>query len=602
MVTLGGTIKKTSLYLLFLLITISYASADLIINEIMAAPITDESLNEWIELYNDGDEEINVSNFVIGDESGNDILEGGLYNGLGTIIPSNSYAIITDEATRAYNNFNFNPEAIKLYVDDSSIGNGLKNSGEIIYLYDNNENLIYQVNYSQTDKGKCFSFLNNSWYEADCTPGYNNDGTQIYQLQSIEGNNCDWEIEILLNKTVFENKDEFEWQMRATKINGDSTNITGRATIEDLFGNIMKEYKPWTNSSSTYKKTSTKYSPSLEEGKPYTITANLQVQCDDTNLDNNIDQKTITIKGSSQGNVSSINIEKIYDLGTDNIAKFGQTIRPKLIIYKGDTTKNVITAWVENEDDRISKQSKTNIYTKFTENTITIPIQLKPNCDYKYDDGTYKIKVEGIDASAEMEIEVEDITDNLCETTLVYKEPSEVKFYYELIDWPSEIENNKEFEIKVKIDNNEEKDHEVYIWSYIYRGPKSYSGEREYNLKHLTLKRRRSREIILRNTITEAKPGEYNLMVKIIKDNQKTEKKITQKIKVIEEEIEEIIQETEERIELKEQDKEDYSTTLESTRQPKTIYESSTIKAQRIGAYIFIALLVIYAAILTLKK
>lgn len=567
----------------------------------MAAPIADETLNEWIELYNNGSEEINVSNFIIGDESDNDTIEGGYYYGLGTIIPAYSYAIITDESTRVYNNFDCNPEAVRLYVDDGSIGNGLKNNGEAVYLYDNNKNLIHSITYNGTEKGKSFAFLNNSWYETNCTPGYNNNGSIIYQ-EEISG--CDWKIEILLNKTIFENKDEFEWQMRASKINGDSTNITGIAIIQDLFGNIVKEYATWTNLSSTYQKTSTKYSPSLEEGKAYIITAGLEVQCNDVNLENNMGQRIIMIM-ASQRNDSSIDIENIYDLGTDNTAKFGQTIRVKLNIYKGDTTQNVIAAWVENEENKISKQSKTDIEKKFTQSEITIPIQLNPNCDYKYDDGTYKIKVEGFGVFAEKKIEVEGITDDLCETKLVYKEPSETKFYYELIDWPLEIKNNEEFEIKVKVDNNDESDHEIDIWSYIYRGSKSYSGEREANLKHIKIKKRSSKEIILCNIIKEAEQGEYNLMVKIIKDNQKTEKKMTKKINIIKEESEEKpkeIREKEERVELKEKDKEDYSTILESTKQPKTIYESSSIKSTKLIVYIFIGLLVLYAAILTWKR
>src|SRR3989339_4275 len=116
-------------------------------------------------------------------------------------------------------------------------------------------------------------------------------------------------------------------------------------TRMNLNGNIIKEYNPWTNDSSTYQKTSSEYSPSLEEGKIYIITANLETQCNDTNTENNIDQKTITIKGSSGGNSSSVVIGNIYDLGQDDIAKFGQTIRIKLNIYKGDTTKEVVTAW-----------------------------------------------------------------------------------------------------------------------------------------------------------------------------------------------------------------------------------------------------------------
>ena len=70
-------------------------------------------------------------------------------------------------------------------------------------------------------------------------------------------------------------------------------------------------------------------------------------------------------------------IEKIYDLGSDKVAKFGQTIRVKVYVYKGDTTKNSIALYVENRKDRISKQSKTSVYTRYTDYSLVIPIQLK---------------------------------------------------------------------------------------------------------------------------------------------------------------------------------------------------------------------------------
>ena len=75
-------------------------SNGIIINEIMANPVADESLNEWIEIFNDGSASINVSGWIIGDANDNDTIEGGLYNKEGTIIDHKGFAIITDEATR----------------------------------------------------------------------------------------------------------------------------------------------------------------------------------------------------------------------------------------------------------------------------------------------------------------------------------------------------------------------------------------------------------------------------------------------------------------------------------------------------------------------
>ena len=57
---------------------------------------------------------------------------------------------------------------------------------------------------------------------------------------------CDYRVEILIDDGVFE-KEDFKWRMKAIKIEGKSTNITGIATITDSDGKIIKSYKPWTS-------------------------------------------------------------------------------------------------------------------------------------------------------------------------------------------------------------------------------------------------------------------------------------------------------------------------------------------------------------------
>ncbi|MBS3114030.1 hypothetical protein J4448_02930 [Candidatus Woesearchaeota archaeon] len=106
---------------------------------------------------------------------------------------------------------------------------------------------------------------------------------------------CDYKVEIIIDGEEFEIED-FKWRMRATKIEGKSTNITGTAEIEDSNGKTVKSYKPWTSQSISKQKTSSEYTPNLKPGN-YEITAEISVECDDTNKDNNIDKKEIKIKG-----------------------------------------------------------------------------------------------------------------------------------------------------------------------------------------------------------------------------------------------------------------------------------------------------------------
>ncbi len=105
---------------------------------------------------------------------------------------------------------------------------------------------------------------------------------------------CDYKVEILIDGDEFDAED-FTWRMKATKIEGVSTNITGTAEIQSN-GKTVKSYKPFTSDSISRQKTSSEYSPNLKPGN-YEITAEINVECDDTNKDNNVDTKEIKIKG-----------------------------------------------------------------------------------------------------------------------------------------------------------------------------------------------------------------------------------------------------------------------------------------------------------------
>ena len=109
---------------------------------------------------------------------------------------------------------------------------------------------------------------------------------------------CDYKIEVIVDGKEFE-KEDFKWRMRAIKIEGKSTNITGTAEIKDSSGKTVKSYKPWTSDSISKQKTSSEYSPNLKSGN-YEITAEINVDCDDANKDNNVDAKSIQIKGEKE--------------------------------------------------------------------------------------------------------------------------------------------------------------------------------------------------------------------------------------------------------------------------------------------------------------
>ncbi len=110
-------------------------SPHIVINEVMYNPEQNNNYNEWIELYNPTNNSINVSGWSIIDNYAEDFLEGDQHHGNGTtIIPPYSYAIIADHGTKIYENFSISASAIRLYIDDSSIGNGLGNGKDKLIL------------------------------------------------------------------------------------------------------------------------------------------------------------------------------------------------------------------------------------------------------------------------------------------------------------------------------------------------------------------------------------------------------------------------------------------------------------------------------------
>ncbi len=587
---------KISLILFIILIPV--VSADIVINEIMPNPLYDESLNEWIELYNNGDSEVDVSGWLIGDDSELDVIEGGLYNGGGTVIPAKGYAIITDDTTRVYNNFNVDSDVVRLYVEDSSIGNGLRNSGENIYLYDDSV-LIYNVSYLSSETGKSLALLNNSWYLADPTPGFDNSGFMIR-----ENGTCDWKIEIILNKTLF-NREDFDFRVRATNLYDKKTNITGRIYISDFFGNIVKEYKPWTNSSATLKRTSSKYTPNLDKGMAYLINATLQISCNESDLTNNYDTKLFAIYSSARNSESSLKIEKIYDLGNDNKAKFGQTIRVKAQIHKGETTKNSIALWVANEDERVSKESKTNVYSEYTNYTLTLPVQLKPNCDQNYEDGQYTLFMEGLDLEDSLEMDISGFTKSMCEEVVVEKKTSSGKLDYRIVEIDKSINLGREFVTKVRLENTGDDGFPVAIWSYVYRGPKTYSGDREDNKRAFYLEGGSISTVELGNIVLDADPGDYKLKVLINKDEQKTNKQLIEDINVIgiqTKEEKQIVQVKDSESLKEEQIQPSLYPNYVKYKEPYLVYESNDFKAKKMITSFLIIVLGMFVVYLILKK
>jgi len=601
--------KKLYIYFLMCFFLLQIALADIVINEIMYNPEGNDNNKEFIEIYSGN--YVNLSNLIIADSASNDSLVEVQYLDSG-------YSLIVEEG------FDYSGINASVYSVGATIGNNLGNTEDNITLFYSNGTVIDFINYfsSWGADGDCYTLekinptganSQENWGASlvvNGTPGYQNsiygtgeiDYSQIEITEFLpdpEGNDDnpmpegEW-IELYnptnaamdLKWMFF--KDLFGHTLYITDTTVTDTTIIPRNGYlvvytngkSGFLNNEGQEALEFYDKSGELIKNISYIDP--VEGNSYAYVEGSGWQhTKPTPNEENVDNST--------GKESSIEIEKIYDLGSDKIAKFGQTIRVKVHVYKGDTTKNSIALYVENKNDRINKQSKTSVYTRYTDYTLVIPIQLKPNCNEEFDDDDYYVYIRGLDKEDKKKIEVEDITDSLCEAVKATSSSTRSKLSYEPVSLPNEIENNNEIVSEIELSNDGDEDISLELWSYVYRGSKSYSGEREGNKIEIGVPAHSERNVKLYNTVSDAEPGDYKLKTKIKQTNQKTAKEITNDIEVVA---------------LKQAIKNnpgsgDINT---FTKNRGVIYESSTIKAAKIVPYLIIILTTLLCIILIWKR
>ncbi len=280
--------KKFLVYGLSLILFCSFVSASSVrINEIMYNPSGPDTNHEWIEIYNNGSEV---------DLTGWKFYENGVNHGLSLkqgdwILGNDEYAIITSDSITFLLDYPF----FTWTLFDSS-WSSLSNTGETLAIKNNSLDFIDSVSYSDSaNEGHSLEFYNNDWYESlviGGTPGQNN---SYYTPNQTELKNCDWKIEILLNKYIFEENDDINWIVKVSRNNGEKTNVSVRGYVKDLLTDWQMDYKPWTDEVITNYRNK-KYSPNLWVNKFYSIFFNItHLDCKDTDLGNNLDYKFIIV-------------------------------------------------------------------------------------------------------------------------------------------------------------------------------------------------------------------------------------------------------------------------------------------------------------------
>ncbi|MBI5073434.1 hypothetical protein HZA99_06475 [Candidatus Woesearchaeota archaeon] len=629
---------KVLLILVALLCIVPLTRAQLL-NEIFPNPEGDDNNKEFVEILTD--EPMNLSGYIIGDESSNDTLVQVQYK-------ETNYSLIVEEG------FNWTVINASIYTVGASIGNDLGNTKDSIFLYNTKKVLLDTMSYASTTEGKSIERNATGWYLAqnkNGTPGMQNSNvkeaikieneTQNSSMQkndsfvnkteeiitipiheeinrvkiSFNGNTTLYtnetytklfridnkekeEISPFVNITVWKNntiKEEqhqllenisryrtkdtssilFEEQGNYTicgtaftaekETNKSDNSICANITVLDpaaiscdrnlsiqlnqsvypnkkqipirfaVEGNVPEEIpyeitysieefsgkagKKQTNTTNAKTK---RWTPEIKkEYALYIINAELRTRCIDANEENNHATEQFIVKNvlEEQGTEE---IAHVY-LGTDNVARAGDSIAVKLDIYTGNLSKwakekQAVKVYVENEKGtKVSETTTIALEESYEELTLTVPVLLKYSCSsQKAEQETDTVILEGF-RTQKQKISVQGVKKELCEEADDGGEYTAKEFSETAVTSDSITTN-------ITIHNLDAKEHTYAISSKIYRGPKTYAGDFFVNQQKIMLEPGETQNISLENNWSAIEAGTYSTKIQIQKDQQKTMK------------------------------------------------------------------------------
>ncbi len=431
---------------------------------------------------------------------------------------------------------------------------------------------------------------------------------------------CNLSININTNKTrTYQEGESIKF---TPNLNDETFPYTIEYWIEDLFGII---YKAKINTSNTNQKS---WKTDIEEeDRVLLIKSRVYPACQDYNLTDNFAEEIFFVMDDLKNNVDTLNnitssstlaIEEL-NLGSDEKVEWGSQFTAKVKVYKGKENKYSIQLWAEKDDKKISSITKFNVYDKYQEYSLTLPVLLESNCDNKIDDGEAVLVIEGLGLKDEEEFKIEEINTDVCDgnfglgdgNTREEKTSSAVEDYT-IIELPASVSSGGVLRVKVQL-VGDDSEHNYNIWSYLYRGSKCYSclegkAERESNLQQVLLKEKEVKIVdFLMKLDPEMEEGEYKLKVKLNKDNQKTDKELTEDIYVTA--GEEVLSQEERLVSAaatgEESNESKVSSYIKEISKQTTgivVYESSTEKAKQLIPYILVVTFILMLIVVIRNK
>lgn len=336
---------------------------------------------------------------------------------------------------------------------------------------------------------------------------------------------CNVSLGISVNQSIFQSGQTVKFEHI---VNNETFPFTIRYWVEDIFGDIAKSV---VESSNTNQKSWTPDVSGLE--KAFLIKSELSfTACNDADKSDNHVEKLIVVKG--EGITSSKNPNSsIAIVESDPEGLFGSAVDARISVYKGDAAAYAITASIKGRS-RVSEETKFYAYSKFTNYSLRLPIYIYPNCDDDYQDGEYNLTVTGLGTSASTKIRLSG-NSSLCSgsptsISLMTSALNSGKFAYSFLAYPQKAFVGDTINSQVKIDGDDET-HQLEIYSYLRRGSKIY-GEKGDNLQKIILPKEGSVVVQLSNLVSATQADSYDYVVKLRKDDQKTEKELKTTIEI----------------------------------------------------------------------
>ncbi|MBI3190242.1 lamin tail domain-containing protein [archaeon] len=559
-----------TIFLLFLLPTIG---SSIYINEVMYDPNGTDTSHEWIELYNNDSDTYNLTGWKLNTNGTNHILNAPPINGgTGTmIIGQGNYAIIVQDASTFLADYLYNGTVI-----DSSWTDLSNSMNETIWIR-NSTAVFHNLTYAPiSTEGKSVCLINETLTECIPTPGYANvqvDSNSTSNQTNTTNNNtspssalCNLSIAINTNSTVYEQgKIEFDIVVNDTNCNSTIHNATVNYFVEDIFGSIVKtEENKTINFTCLGKIENRQWTPDAIQGsEAYFIRSFISYTgCNGTDDSSNNASKLIVVKGSQAAQMNESSIIITYaSTGSDNEIKYGEHGEVNINVYRGNTQKNSVDIFVKDSaGNKISETTNLNVKNKFSSYNLSVPIQMKPNCDGSYPDGNFTVVAEGLDVNSTKPVNVRGISSSVCKTITVSSGSSGGSScssttgttvntsrncnltLYEVRSYEPSVEIDKEFFVTVRITNTFQTAKNFTVYSYAFSGNNpvtlgfdnnlnkwkaSYNG----NSQDLELPQNSSSVAYLRNKIENGtEPGVYSLRARINVDGKSND--ITNQISV----------------------------------------------------------------------